>query len=39
MPNISPILLKRAIIPLDPNIGIQTGLVLFQYNPDEGHSA
>lgn len=35
MPNISPILLKGAIVSLDPNIGIPTGLIMFQYNPDE----
>src|SRR5579872_5284563 len=35
MPNISPILLKGAIVSLDPNIGIPTGLITFQYNPDE----
>ena len=35
MPNISPILLKGAIVSLDPNIGIPTGIITFQYNPDE----
>ena len=35
MPNISPILLKGAIVSLDPNIGIPTGIIMFQYNPDE----
>lgn len=35
MPNISPILLKGAIVSLDPNIGIPLGLITFQYNPDE----
>jgi hypothetical protein len=35
MPNISPILLKGAIVSLDPNIGIPLGLIVFQYNPDE----
>ena len=35
MPNISPILLKGAIVSLDPNIGIPTGTITFQYNPDE----
>jgi hypothetical protein len=35
MPNISPILLKGAIVSLDPNIGIPKGVITFQYNPDE----
>ena len=35
MPNISPILLKGAIISLDPSIGIPLGMIRFQYNPDE----
>ena len=35
MPNISPILLKGAIVSLDPNIGTPTGTITFQYNPDE----
>ena len=35
MPNISPILLKGAIVSLDPNIGIPLGIITFQYNPDE----
>jgi len=35
MPNISPMLLKGAIVSLDPNIGIPTGIITFQYNPDE----
>jgi hypothetical protein len=35
MPNISPILLKGAIVSLDPNIGIPKGMITFQYNPDE----
>jgi hypothetical protein len=35
MPNISPILLKGAIVSLDPNIGIPKGIITFQYNPDE----
>src|SRR5580698_8657895 len=35
MPNISPILLKGAIVSLDPNIGIPVGIITFQYNPDE----
>ena len=35
MPNISPILLKGAIVSLDPNIGIPVGIIAFQYNPDE----
>lgn len=35
MPNISPLLLKGAIVSLDPNIGIPLGLITFQYNPDE----
>jgi hypothetical protein len=32
---ISPRLLKGAIVSLDPGIGIPTGLISFQYNPDE----
>lgn len=35
MPNISPLLLKGAIVSLDPNIGIPLGLITFQYNPDQ----
>ena len=35
MRNISPILLKGAIVSLDPNIGIPVGIITFQYNPDE----
>ena len=35
MPNVSPILLKGAIVSLDPNVGTPTGTVTFQYNPDE----
>ncbi len=35
MPNISPKLLKGAIVSLDPDLGIPTGLIAFQYNPDE----
>jgi hypothetical protein len=35
MPNISPILLKGAIVSLDPTIGIPRGLITFQYNPDQ----
>jgi hypothetical protein len=35
MPNISPILLKGAIVSLDPNIGVPLGIIPFQYNPDE----
>jgi len=35
MPNISPILLKGAIVSLDPNLGIPKGTITFQYNPDE----
>jgi hypothetical protein len=35
MPNISPLLLKGAIVSLDPNIGIPLGTINFQYNPDE----
>jgi hypothetical protein len=35
MPNISPILLKGAIVSLDPNIGTPLGTISFQYNPDE----
>jgi hypothetical protein len=35
MPNIWPLLLKGAIVSLDPNIGIPMGIITFQYNPDE----
>jgi len=35
MPNISPRLLKGAIVMLEPNIGIPLGTINFQYNPDE----
>jgi hypothetical protein len=35
MPSISPILLKGAIVSLDPNLGIPQGIITFQYNPDE----
>ncbi len=35
MPNISPRLLKGAIVSIDPNLGIPKGLITFQYNPDE----
>jgi hypothetical protein len=35
MPNISPRLLKGAIVSLDPNIGVPLGTINFQYNPDE----
>jgi hypothetical protein len=35
MPNISPIVLKGAIVSLDPNIGTPLGAITFQYNPDE----
>jgi hypothetical protein len=35
MPNISPVVLKGAIISLDPNLGVALGTILFQYNPDE----
>ncbi|MGO8787039.1 MAG: hypothetical protein ACLQVL_06610 [Terriglobia bacterium] len=35
MPNISPILLKGAIVSLDPNLGTPQGTITFQYNPDE----
>lgn len=35
MPNISPVLLKGAIVLLDPNIGVPKGTITFQYNPDE----
>jgi hypothetical protein len=35
MPNISPKLLKGAIISVDPNIGIPLGLITFQYNPEQ----
>jgi hypothetical protein len=27
--------MKGAIVSLDPNIGIPTGIIMFQYNPDE----
>lgn len=35
MPDISPLLLKGAIVTLDPNIGTPLGVITFQYNPDE----
>jgi hypothetical protein len=35
MPNISPRLLKGAIVSLDPNTGIPLGTISLQYNPDE----
>jgi len=35
MPKISPILLKGAIVSVDPNIGVPKGVITFQYNPDE----
>lgn len=35
MPNIWPLLLKGAIVSLDPTIGIPLGLITFQYNPDQ----
>src|SRR6201999_2199755 len=35
MRNISPILLKGAIVSLDPNIGIPVGIITFQYNTYE----
>jgi hypothetical protein len=35
MPDISPIVLKGAIISLDPNLGVPLGTIPFQYNPDE----
>ena len=35
MPNISPKLLKGAIISLDPNLGVPLGIITLQYNPDE----
>ena len=35
MPNISPLLLKGAIVSLDPTLGIPQGIIIFQYNPDE----
>jgi hypothetical protein len=35
MPRISPILLKGAIVSLDPNIGIPLGVITFQYNPEQ----
>src|SRR5579859_8242271 len=34
MPNIWPLLLKGAIVSLDPTIGIPLGIITFQYNPD-----
>jgi hypothetical protein len=34
MPNISPKLLKGAIVSVDPNIGAPLGLITFQYNPE-----
>lgn len=35
MPNISPKLLKGAIVSVDPNIGIPLGVITFQYNPEQ----
>jgi hypothetical protein len=35
MPNISPRLLKGAIVSLDQNIGVPLGTITFQYNPEE----
>jgi hypothetical protein len=35
MPNVSPRLLKGAIVSLDPNIGVPLGTISFQYNADE----
>jgi hypothetical protein len=35
MPNISPKLLKGAIISVDPNIGTPLGVITFQYNPEQ----
>lgn len=35
MPNISPKLLKGAIVSVDPNIGVPLGLITFQYNPEQ----
>jgi hypothetical protein len=35
MPNISPRLLKGAIVSVDPNTGIPLGTINLQYNPDE----
>lgn len=35
MPNISPRLLKGAIVMLDPNLGVPLGTINLQYNPDE----
>ena len=35
MPNISPKLLKGAIISVDPKIGVPLGLITFQYNPEQ----
>jgi len=35
MPNISPKLLKGAIISLDPTLGVPLGIITLQYNPDE----
>jgi len=35
MPNISPKLLKGAIISLDQTLGVPLGIITLQYNPDE----
>ncbi len=35
MPNISPKLLKGAIVSVDPNIGTPLGVITFQYNPEQ----
>ena len=34
MPDISPVLLKGAILSVDPNTGVPLGKILLQYNPD-----
>lgn len=35
MPNISPKLLKGAIVSVDPNVGTPLGVITFQYNPEQ----
>jgi hypothetical protein len=35
MPNISPKLLKGAIVSVDPNVGTALGTIPFQYNPEQ----
>jgi hypothetical protein len=35
MPNIWPLLLKGAIVSVDPVVGLPEGIITFQYNPDE----